>query len=119
DSLGAAEAAREALDVGQRAVELERLDGSGGAMKAVDILRQHPPDEPAPLELGDREMTVVRSCRRELRQAPAVEIPELRRLASPHVDVGQLLEAAVAPQALAPSVVGEAALGRDARAGGV
>jgi hypothetical protein len=60
DLVGAAEAAREALDLGERAVKLQWIAAAGGAVEAVDVLREDPADEAAPLELGDREMAGVR-----------------------------------------------------------
>ena len=86
-------------------------------MKPVDVLGEDAVHESLPLELGDREMTVVRTCLGHAREALCVEAPELLGLAAPHVDVRELLEAPVGPEAAATAVVGEPALRRDACSG--
>ena len=101
----AAEAAGKALDVREGAVELERV-AAGGAVEPVDVLGQHPGDSAASLELGDRVVPVVRPCPCKHVEPLPVEGPERLGLASPRLDVRELLEAAVAPQPVATAIVG-------------
>ncbi len=117
DRLRPAEAARETLDLRQRPVQLERLAAAGRPVQPVDVLGEDAVHEAQPLELGDREMAVVRMCLGHAGEAFRVEAPELLGLSAPHVDVRELLEVPVGPEAAAAAVVGEPALRRDAGPG--
>ena len=81
-----------------RAVDLDRI-GPRAGVQAVDVLRDHARDQPAPLELDDGAVGAVGLLAVEDREALPVEGPEARRVAPPHVDVRDLHRVDVRPDA--------------------
>ena len=83
-------------------------------MQAVDVLGDDRRDEPAPLELDQRQMAGIRLGTGENLEAERVELPDLGRIAPEGIDRGVLHRVVLGPDAGGRPEVGNTALRRDA-----
>ena len=120
-SMGARLAAAHARDLAHGAVHLDHevRVGTRLLMQLVDVLRHHGVQLAGALEIDDRPMSRVRlrvPCRRVLSRAPGL----LPHLGITHVVLQRrrlLGRRVLRPDAVRPAEVGDARVGRDARAG--
>ena len=71
-------------------MHLDHILAAGASVQRVDVLGDDRPDEPAPLELGERQVRGVRLGGAEQIDPLAVEAPDTGRIASERVDGGDL-----------------------------
>ena len=98
-------------------MHLDHLPRTGALMQAVDVLGDDSTHEPAPLELGEREMAGVRLGLRERLEPKRVELPHLPRVAPKRVDRCVLHRVVLSPDPGRRAKIRDAALGRDPSAG--
>ncbi len=78
-------------------MNLDQLTGARLAMEHVYVLRDHTVQQPAALELDEREVGVVRLAIAQGREAFPVEGPEALRLTTKYLDVRDLHRVDVCP----------------------
>ena len=110
DDLTAVEAARGA----DRAVHLDERLGACTLVQPVDVLRDHRAHPAAALELGEREVPVVRLRLRERVEALPVELPDLDGIGEERVDRRVLHRVVLRPEARWRAEVRDAGLRADA-----
>ena len=82
-------------------MDLDQLTRPSLAMEHVNVLRDHTVQQPAALELDEREVGVVGLAVAQGREAFPVEGPEALGLMTKYLDVGDLHRVDVCPQASA------------------
>ena len=98
-------------------MHLDDVPRAGALVQQVDVLRDDRPDEPAPLELGERHVRRVRLGLAEHGEARRVEAPDLLGVAPEGAERRVLARVELGPHPRGGAEVRDAALGGDARAG--
>ncbi len=94
-------------------MHLDHVAASGARMERVDVLGDDCLDEPAPLELGQAQVTGVRLGREQQVDTRAVELPHATRIGEKRLDGRDLERIDVLPDPALRPEVGDAALRRD------